>query len=62
MDKKIPYGYFIEDLENISDTDIRTNLRTSLEKLVPNYTDETIIISREQDFAYIKGYAQCRPR
>ena len=56
MYKKIPYGYFIEDLENISDTDIRKNLRTSLEKLAPNYTDEKIIISREQDFASIKGY------
>ena len=56
MDKKIPYGYFIEDLENKSDTDIRKNLRTSLEKLAPNYTDEKIVISREQDFAFIKGY------
>ena len=56
MDKKIPYGYFIADLGNISDTDIRTKLRTSLEKLAPNYTDEKIIISREQDFALIKGY------
>ena len=56
MDKKIPYGYFIEGLENMSDTDIRTNLRTSLEKVAPNYTDEKIIISRDQDFAFIKGY------
>lgn len=56
MDKKIPYGYFIEDLENKSDTDIQKNLRTFLEKLAPNYTDEKIVISREQDFAFIKGY------
>ena len=56
MDKKTPYGYFIEDLGNMSDTDIRTNLRTSLEKLAPGYTDEKITISREQDFAHIKGY------
>ena len=56
MDKKIPYGYFIEDLEDMSDNDIRTNLRTSLEKLAPDYTDEKITISREQDFASIKGY------
>lgn len=56
MSKKIPYGYFIEDLGNMSDNDIQTNLRTSLEKLAPNYTDEKIIISREQDFASIKGY------
>lgn len=56
MTKKIPYGYFIEDLGKMSDNDIRTNLRTSLEKLAPNYTDEKIIISRKQNFASIKGY------
>ena len=56
MDKIIPYGYFIEDLEDMSDDDIRTNLRTSLDKLAPGYTNEKITISREQDFASIKGY------
>ena len=54
--KKIAYGYFIENLGNMSDNNIRTNLRTALEKIAPNYTDEKIIISREQDFASIKGY------
>ena len=56
MGKKTPYRYFIEDLEKMSDNDIRTNLRTYLEKLAPGYTDEKITISREQDFASIKGY------
>lgn len=56
MSKKIAYGYFIENLGNMSDNNIQTHLRTSLEKLAPNYTDAEIIISREQDFASIKGY------
>lgn len=49
------YGFFLEDIKDVSDEHLDAELRAGLEEIQPGCYNIEVIIDRKQDFASIKG-------